>query len=297
MTIFLIMMVIGYLTAKREILTEPVSKAISWIIVNIANPALILSGSTENSISRSKLVYVLAVAFIVYFIMIAVAEFVIPLFHFGRENAGLYKALFVFTNMGFMGFPIMSAMYGTKAVLYGAMFSLPFSFLIYTYGILRIIGKAESFKTVIRKCMNAGVMAVLITLVLVIFNIKLPYIITQSANMLGNLIAPLCMMVIGATFTQMPFKQLIADKKVLLFSPFRLIIVPYGFMYLVSFMTKDILLMQVTFIVIATPAGSMTPMLAQQYGGDYLTASKVVAITTILSVVTMPILFMILKIG
>ena len=110
MVIFLFMMVLGYIIAKKGILNEEVSKSISWIIVNIANPALIISGSIGNSIRKSELLFILALAFGLYLLLILVAELIIPFFYFPKKSEGIYKILLVFTNMGFMGFPIMSAM-------------------------------------------------------------------------------------------------------------------------------------------------------------------------------------------
>ncbi|MDY6243242.1 MAG: AEC family transporter, partial [Lachnospiraceae bacterium] len=103
MVIFLFMMVLGYIIAKKGILNEEVSKSISWIIVNIANPALIISGSIGNSIRKSELLFILALAFGLYLLLILVAELIIPFFHFPKKSEGIYKILLVFTNMGFMG--------------------------------------------------------------------------------------------------------------------------------------------------------------------------------------------------
>ena len=294
MVIFLFMMVLGYIIAKKGILNEEVSKSISWIIVNIANPALIISGSIGNSIRKSELLFILALAFGLYLLLILVAELIIPFFHFPKKSEGIYKILLVFTNMGFMGFPIMSAMYGSESLLYASVFMLPFNFLIYTYGTFRLIGGIEKPRVILKKCLNAGVIAVLVTFIIALWNIQLPYIITQSITMLSNLIAPLCMMVIGATFVNVSFREVFCDGKLLIFSVVRLLVIPFVFMFLLRKITDNVLLQNVAFIVIATPAGSMAAMLAQQYDADYRTASKGIALTTLLSVVTMPLMFVVL---
>ena len=294
MVIFLFMMVLGYIIAKKGILNEEVSKSISWILVNIANPALIISGSIGNSIRKSELLFILALAFGLYLLLILVAELIIPFFYFPKKSEGIYKILLVFTNMGFMGFPIMSAMYGSESLLYASVFMLPFNFLIYTYGIFRLIGGVEKPRVILKKCLNAGVIAVFVTFIIALCNIQLPYIITQSITMLSNLIAPLCMMVIGATFVNVSFREVFCDGKLLIFSVVRLLVIPFVFMFLLRKITDNVLLQNVAFIVIATPAGSMAAMLAQQYDADYRTASKGIALTTLLSVVTMPFMFVVL---
>ncbi|MDY6243630.1 MAG: AEC family transporter, partial [Lachnospiraceae bacterium] len=229
-----------------------------------------------------------------YLLLILVAELIIPFFHFPKKSEGIYKILLVFTNMGFMGFPIMSAMYGSESLLYASVFMLPFNFLIYTYGIFRLIGGVEKPRVILKKCLNAGVIAVFVTFIIALCNIQLPYIITQSITMLSNLIAPLCMMVIGATFVNVSFREVFCDGKLLIFSVVRLLVIPFVFMFLLRKITDNVLLQNVAFIVIATPAGSMAAMLAQQYDADYRTASKGIALTTLLSVVTMPFMFVVL---
>lgn len=291
MIIFFLIMIMGYGMAKKGILDEKSCKTISWIIVNIANPSLIISGCLGNSIERNELLFVLAVAVGMYVLLIIVAEVLIPFFKFDKDEEGVYKILLIFTNMGFMGFPILSAMYGSESLLYGAVFLLPFNLLIYTYGIFRLSGGVGSFKETLKKCLNIGVIAVLFTLFIATFHISLPYVASQMITMLSNLTAPLCMMVIGASFVSISFKEMCCDLKLLIFAIFRLIVVPVIFMILFRMITDNVLLQNVMFIVIATPSGSMAAMLAQQYEGNYVVASKGIALTTFLSVVTMPLLF------
>lgn len=291
MLIFLIIMVIGYAMTKKGIWHDETSKVISWLIVNIANPALIVLGSIGNTIDKSKLLYILGISVGMYVLMIAIAELMIPLFHFEKKAAAVYKILLVFTNVGFMGFPILSAMYGSEALLYAAVFLIPFDFLIYTYGIFRIRGGMENAKELIRNCLNPGTIAVVVTMVIALWGIELPYVVTQTVTMLSNLTGPLCMIVIGASFAKVPIKEAFCDGKMILFSVLRLLVMPVIFMLFLRIATGDELLRRVAFIVIATPSGSMGAMFAQQYDGDYLTAAKGVAVTTLLSVATMPLLF------
>lgn len=296
MMIFGIMMAAGYVMARKNILDEKSAKAISWLIVNIANPALILSGCIGNTISKSELLSVLTAAVVLYVILIILAELFVPFFRFRTNETAVYKLLFAFSNIGFMGFPIISALCGTKALLYASVFLLPFNFLIYTYGIFCLTGKAMHLKTILKECVNPGVTAVLLTFVFALYKVELPYVINQSIIMLSNLSAPLCMMVVGAAFVSISWKETVCDLKLLVFSAIRLLVIPYIIMQIVFRITEDTMMQTVIFVVMATPAGSMVSMLAQQYDKEYLTASKVIAVTTVLSVVTMPVLSGLLKI-
>ena len=242
-----------------------------------------------------ELLSVLKVSIAIYIILIVLAEIIIPFFRFQNKEVGVYKLLLVFSNIGFMGFPLISAICGNKALLIASIFLLPFNFLIYTYGIFQLVGKTENIGIIVKKVVNVGVIAVIITFTIALMQVQLPYILSQSILMLGNLSAPLCMMVIGASFNDISFRKMFCNVKLFIFCIIRLLIVPYILMQLVMSFTSDNILQKVIFVVVATPAGSMVSMIAHQYDGEYLVASEGVVISTLLSIVTMPVLFQILN--
>lgn len=291
MLILFFVMILGFIMARKKIIDKHVSKSLSWITVNVANPALIISGSQGNSVEGRELIFVLALAFGLFFVMIIFAELIIPLFRLQKDDSGIYKVLLIFSNMGFMGFPIISAVYGNKGLLYAAVFLLPFNILIYTYGIFCMSQQKISLVNKLKNLFNIGLVAGLISLVLAIENISLPNIVCQIIDLLSGLIAPLSMMVIGASFTDISIKKLFCDIKMIILTIIKLILIPLVGIFIIRLITNNALLQGVCFIVLAVPSGSMVAMLAQQYDSNYLTASKGVAITTIFSVITMPLMF------
>lgn len=294
MMVLFILMLIGFYMAKKGVLDDVASKKISWIVVNVGNPALIVSGSLgEDSIPLANLTQIVAVAVIMYAALVVLGQLMPKLLRVDERSKSAYRVLTVFTNIGFMGFPILSAMYGSSALLYGAMFLLPYNLLIYTYGISVIQG-GFSFKE-LRKVLNIGVFACLVTIF--IYGIKLasefdvPDFFSQTITLLSNLTAPLSMMVIGASLATMPVKELMSDVRLLLYSVLRMILIPLLFLLVIRQFVADSMMLGVCLVMLATPAGSMTVMLSQQYNGDVKTTSKAVAFTTVLSVVTLPLLF------
>lgn len=296
MLIFLFMMLLGYGMARKGVLDERGCKSISWLIVNIANPALVMSSSVGNTMERSEMLYTFAIAIGAYILMIVIAELLVPLFCREKKERGVYKALLVFSNMGFMGFPIMSALYGPQSLIYGAAFMIPFNLLIYTYGVTSMTGEGASLKQALKKCLNIGVISVVFTFMLVIFGLQIPDAVSQAITMLANLTGPLCMIVIGASFVGISPKELLGDYRLLIVCAIRLILMPVIGLLVIRALTDNTLLAAVSFIILATPSGSMVSMLAQEYDADYVTASKGVALTMLLSVVTMPVLFMVMGI-
>ena len=280
MTVMFLMMAVGYLCYKKQILTEEVSKKVSAIVVNVANPCMILSSAlTDQQMRGKELLQTLAIVALMYVFLLVVAQLLPKILRIRKESRGAYAAMTVFANIGFMGFPVLAAMYGNGALLYGAVFQIPFNILIYTYGVAVLTrkpdacGKAELDRIeILKKIFNIGVIACI------------------AAMLIYFLRIPLSMMIIGASLAQMPLKELFLDKKLLLFSMVKLLILPAVWMLMVNRVAEQEILRGVCLVMMATPAGSMTAMLAQQYGGDYETASRGVALTTVLSVITMPVL-------
>lgn len=369
MIVMFLMMAVGYLCYRKQILTEEVSRKVSAIVVNVANPCMILSSAlTDQQMQGKELVQTLAIVVMMYAFLLAMAQFLPRILRIQKESRGAYAAMTVFANIGFMGFPVMAAMYGNGALLYGAVFQIPFNILIYTYGVAvltrkpgacakteqdvktepdvnaevdvkaepdvksevdvkaesdvkaepngktgerqdaqgitaAVNGKSENIENgseqqgklqgtveIVKKIFNIGVIACIAAMLLYFLQTPVPSFLQAFITNLGNLTAPLSMMIIGASLAQMPLKELFLDKKLLLFSLVKLLLLPAVWMIMVNRVAEQEILRGVCLVMMATPAGSMTAMLAQQYGGDYETASRGVALTTVLSVITMPLL-------
>ena len=345
MIVMFLMMAVGYLCYRKQILTEEVSKKVSAIVVNVANPCMILSSAlTDQQMQGKELVQTLAIVVMMYVFLLVMAQLLPRILCIQKESRGAYAAMTVFANIGFMGFPVLAAMYGNGALLYGAVFQI--NILIYTYsigvavltrkpgacakteqdvnadvdvkaepngktgerqdaqGITAAVngmseniengseqqGKLQGTVEIVKKIFNIGVIACITAMLLYFLQTPVPSFLQAFITNLGNLTAPLSMMIIGASLAQMPLKELFLDKKLLLFSLVKLLLLPAVWMIMVNRVAEQEILRGVCLVMMATPAGSMTAMLAQQYGGDYETASRGVALTTVLSVITMPLL-------
>ena len=302
MLLFATMMGIGYGTARKGILDKQVTKSISWLVVNVSNPALILSGCLSGSaVNGRDIVRISILAFAVYFVLIGISWILSYTIDKTRENRGLYQAMMLFSNMGFMGLPLMAAVYGNQSVIYISMFLIPFNLLIYTYGLYIMKDNKERTKqqkgSALRKILNPGVVASVIALVFSLSGFQLQGFPVDLADSLGALTGPLSMMVIGASFSDINLKELFQDKKLYLISFYRLILIPlFGMLILMRFVeTKELL--GACYVVLAAPVASMTVMFSKQYRKEDTIATKAVAFSTLLSVVTMPLLMSILKIS
>ena len=144
MIVLFLLMGTGFLCYKLGIITDEVSKKLSAIVVNIANPALVLTGCMgESRIQGKQLLLIAAIIVLVYGALVALAMLVPRLLRVPLQSRGTYQVMTLFSNIGFMGFPVINALYGSSALLYATFFVIPYNILIYTYGVSAIAGRSR----------------------------------------------------------------------------------------------------------------------------------------------------------
>ena len=293
MAVLFVYMMIGYFCFRRNYLDARASKVISFLVLNFASPALVISGTInrQGDIPGGLFPTVLA-AVCLFGGMFAVAFLLPVLLRVPVRQRGVYRLMTIFSNIGFMGFPVVQALYGEEALLHTAIFQIPYNLLIYTYGIYELTrnqkgenGNGFEWK----KMINVGVAAGLLAILLYILRWDAPGFVRETLSGLGSLTAPLSMIVIGMALARVSLRSLCTDVRLLLFSCIKLLVVPVLGMLLAGQLIADEVLRGVFMVMLATPVGSMTAMLAEQYGGDTDLTGRGVALTTLLSVVTIPI--------
>ncbi|MCI9271003.1 MAG: AEC family transporter [Dorea sp.] len=291
MIVLFIYMLLGYYGSKKGALDVKAGKILSWIVINIANPALILNsavGSNGKAAGR-ELVSTAVIAVVMYTALLILAWFAPIVFRASEDEKGIYKLMTTFNNIGFMGFPVIAAVYGNEALLYAAIFTLPFNGLIYTYGIAMVRGRdaeGEGFQW--KRIWNIGVVSCLIAVALYLSSAPIPQFAATAIVGLSGLTGPLSMMVIGISLSDIRLKELFLDGKLLAYAAVKLLVIPVAGTLIIRRFVDNEVLVAVCMIMLATPVASMAVMLAGQYDRNIELASKGVALTTILSVITIP---------
>lgn len=142
----------------------------------------------------------------------------------------------------------------------------------------------------IKDVLNTGVIAAIIALIIFLFGINVPGIVQEVLSMIGEITIPLSMILIGSSLALIPLKYVFSDIKIYLISFIKLIVMPAITYFIARLFTSDSFLIAQLTIATALPAGSMIVMLTTQYKGNVKTASVGVFITTVLSVITIPLM-------
>lgn len=292
MIVLFIYIMAGYISSKMGVMDEEFSKKISWLVVNIANPAMTISAvvNGEGSIKGRELLLTVGLAVIILGGTILISQFLPALFRVKKEQRNVYKLLAAFNNIGFMGFPVIVAVYGEEALLYASIFTMLFNVLIYTYGIQVIQGRMSD-RLEWGKILNVGVLSSVFAILLYLAQIPTPSFFNTAMSGMSGLTSPLSMMVIGISLAGIELKVLFQDVQMLLFSLAKLLVIPILGMFILRRAVDNEMLCGVCMVMLATPSASMTAMMARQYGDSECAklAAEGVALTTMLSVVTIPI--------
>ena len=293
--ILFLLMGIGFAASKAKFLDRNGSKALSSFLVNIALPCLVVISMQipVNADTMEKTQTTLTLALVFFAISIAVAV-IVPMFIPAKySERGVFSFMLVFSNLGFMGIPVTQAIFGTDAVFYTTLFMLPFNLLVFTIGILMLRPDMRmNFNP--RLFVNPGIIASVIGMLFFFTGISIPSPVYDVMDYLGSTTTPLAMVVTGALLATMPFSNLFSDYRIYILSAFRLLIIPVIVYLVISPYSTDPVIFAIPVLLAAMPAAANSVILAEEYNADSTLASKGVFITTLLSIVTIPVLTVIL---
>ncbi|MEI7668336.1 MAG: AEC family transporter, partial [Erysipelotrichaceae bacterium] len=261
---------------------------ITDIILYIILPAnIIVSFNMEmNTEILKQSATILIIAFSIQIVYLILNRFMY--LGFDHSKAIIMKYGTICTNATFMGLPIIQSVFGASGLLYATVALIPMRVFMWTSG-LSLFTKTSKKKALLTMITHPAILAVVLGFILMSFQLKLPIFINSTLIALSNCMTALSMILIGSILGQVNFKHLV-DKSILYYTFLRLIMLP-AFIYLILYLLKvNPIIIGVTVLMAAMPAGLTTAMLAQKYNQDALYASKLIFISTLLSLFTLPLL-------
>ncbi|EET59950.1 transporter, auxin efflux carrier (AEC) family protein [Marvinbryantia formatexigens DSM 14469] len=294
MSLFLIM-IVGYVMYRVKMIDDEATVRFTRLVLNISLPAQIITSFVENRgvVSNGVVISVFGISFLVYVIAAVIGVLFIFLTRAPKEERGTYLFMCLFGNVGFMGFPVIVTIFGDGALIYAVIFNVIFNILVYSIGIALIGGGKGSRRFNPKLLLNAPFIAAIVSVLLFFGGVSFPRVLVTSLNYLGNLTTPLAMLILGATIASMPVKELFDDWRIYVFTLFRLGVIPLAVMAVLR--ALNLTTPEITGIMIvlaAMPVATNTTMLAIEYGGNLHLASKGIFFSTILSVITIPVVAM-----
>ncbi len=291
MLVLFCMMMIGFISYRLGLLDAHAGSKLSSLIVHVLNPSIIINGVLGKDASQAGGLVIQNFVLIVlmFVILIAISGPVAKLLRVDKKAESLYQMMTIFSNVGFMGIPVVSSIYGEGAVIYVSFYILVYNLLLYTLGVW-LIGRGTGTKIVfsVKRLFNTGVIACLISFVIFGLQIETPAAVNTFIGYVGNSAVPMSMIVIGASMAQADIKEAFSDLRMLLYCGVKLIVIPVLLAVLMQFTNFDPVLEGIFIIMVSMPVGSVVSLLAEEYGADRHLSSRGTVMTTVLCVVTVP---------
>lgn len=282
------LMLLGLLLSRRGMITEQGSRDLSNVLLYAVIPCVILrSYMSEFSTEKLRAMGLSAlIAVIAFAASIAIAYLTCGTRH-RIENFAV-----AFGNAGFIGIPLVTAVFGPEAAFYVVSFSTFANLLQWTYGIVIISGKKETMN--LRMVfVNPVFISMVIGIALFVLQPTLPTVVTGTIGYIADGNTVLAMIILGYYLSKVQLRGLFADVRLYLFSALRLLVVPAVTILVFlpfPFARGEITL--ITLIAAATPIASSTAIFAQKFDQDYRRAVSYVCLSTILSVATLPLVML-----
>ncbi len=291
--VLFILMALGFVGNKTKLINQEGSKVMSDVVMYFVTPCLIIN-SFSNMENDPEHLNGLIVCFAAFFAIMAATIALVHIIFRGNDEKKMRVLRFgvVFSNVGYMGIPLQQAVLGDEGVFYGAVCVGVFNILVWTYGVICSSGSLKNM-SVKKVVFNPGLIAVTVGLIIFLFSLPVAKYVPPVSTTLGymaNLNTPIAMMVIGFNLANSNILASLKSASTYVVAFLRLILIPAVSLFVLLFcgIRGDILVSLV--VAASAPVAAVTTVFAIKYENDVNTSVNLVAFTTLLSIITMPVI-------
>ena len=296
MVVLFIIVVLGYVLCKLGYMGAKFDQKLSSIVIDITCPSLILSSVMGSELpDRTLILPLLAVGFITYFVLLVFGFFVPHLITRNHDDQGMIGFALMFANVGFIGYPIVSSIFGPKAIFYAALLNMPNTFFIFTAGVMLVKGEYSIRSLNPKVLFSPAMIAAFAAALIVALGVQTPDLIARPVTMVGNITVPAALMIIGSSMARLPLRDIIGSGKVYVTSLLRLTVVPLSVYFLFKICGVDDTINNINTVVIAMPVASFGTMFCMKYGRNPSLMTETTFVTTVGSIITIPLVTMLFK--
>lgn len=280
---------VGYLCSKKDLISEAGGKEMSSLLITVISPMIIVNSYLRpfDKELLIKLGWGLLLSVGIHILCIGVATLVFP--NDPQRSYPPLRMCSIFSNSGFMAIPLITAVFGTEGVFIGSAYITVMNTFSWTYGVYLMTGdkKMISLKKAI---LNPPTIGVFVGLLIFCFNITLPEILLKTIGHISNLNTPLAMIVMGSFVARADLPYALKNFSTYKVATLRLVVLPALVIGIFSLLPLDSTVLMTILLSSSCPSAIAGMMFAAKFGGDFKTSSALIAITTLLSVITMPII-------
>ena len=296
MVILLLLVVAGFISNKCGLTGGEFDRRLSNFIINVSCPSLILSSVMGDVVPDRRLIIpLLVVGFLTYVALFGVA-WLLPRY-FVREAymRGMYSFMLMFGNVGFIGYPVVASIFGPQAVFYACLLNVPNTLFIFVVGTVFVLGGGGKLRFSPRTLYCPGMIASYLSIVIVAMGWEqVPRVVAEPLRLLGGITVPGALLVIGSSMANIGRSHMLGSPRIYVMAALRLMAIPVLIYALSAIAGVDETVNRVNTVIIGMPVASYGTMFCLKYGRDETEMVRGTLVTTILSVVTIPLLTYIL---
>ena len=288
------LVVVGYVAGRLGYLGGDFDRQLSRLVINITCPALILSSAMTGELPDRQYILPLLLISVITYIVLTGMAYLLPRYLTKRiEDEGPVGFALMFGNVGFMGYPVVASIFGHEAIFYAAVLNVVNTFAVFTIGTMLITGKSEVEGSKFQKKVlySTPMLTAYLTMAIVALRIdNIPAFISQPLTMIGNITVPAALLIVGSSMSHLSPRAMLGNGTVYATTLFRLAILPIAIYYLCRALGFSEFVVNINTIVIAMPIATYGTILCLRHGKDTTFITEVTFITTLLSMITIPLL-------
>lgn len=299
MLVLFFILILGYIGGKSKVLTLADNKPLSRMVNCITNPCSVLHSAlcVEHVLENGEVLKLIGITVVMYFGLILIAELTTKCLKVPLFEQGQYKFMMVFSNVGYMGIPVVRVIFGEEATFCVSIFIMVFYLFIYTYGVRQICSEPGQKGIDWKKMICPMTVSSLIAIIGYLAGVQFGGVVKDTLKTVANITTPCAMLIIGCALSTVPVKSVFSNWRLYIVALLKLLVIPVAVYLLLKPIMGASMVLGVMVVIMAMPVATIITMLSAQYDKDQTLAASSVFITTLLSVITIPLLAAILKAG
>lgn len=296
--VILIYLLCGFLLVKFKKAKSEHAKSLSSVLIYVCQPCMVINSIIQMEYSMNNLKNSIKFFFVTLIIQLLMCQLLYVILR-KKLIESKYRVLIATTiagNVGFMGMPIINALFPSYPIVscYSIMFTVSMNLIIFTIGLCLITNdkKHISIKTILT---NVTSISVYIAIPIYLMQIKIHPLLSNSINLLGKMTTPICMLILGMRLASMNIKETFTNRFAYIASVCKLILLPMFAYLLIGILIKDEVFKTSVIVLSSVPSAAIVLSLAELYECEQKLSANILLLSTILSVITMPLFMLILK--
>lgn len=292
--------IIGYAANKLKWLPIESTKYLSLLLINIASPCLVIYSMSQQELTEDTVASVIQTAALMFLALITatvLSVFAVRMMRVSAQDRGVFRTLIVLTNCGFMGYPLSLAVFGEKGLFLMIIANAVFMLYTYSAGVVMLVyGRDEklTIQAALKSIVSIPVISTIVGLLIFAFGVPLPSLLENFLDTVGGITIPLSMIIIGIQLAESKAGEVLKNRNIFETLLLRLIVFPAIFYFLFMGLPMDPFVRCIVIFAMVMPSAAIIPVLSEIYGANAKLAAQIVFITTLCSLITIPIFAMIL---